>query len=479
MSEMTMNNTAAVAASRRGAHRASTAQLLAEIAEFCRRAGMAESTFGRKVVNDGKLVARLRFGGRVTTDTVERVRRYMKQSAPVESSAARGATADAAQAACDTDKRAPTHFRFYDNPQKYLLFVNTCNEKAVIADRVTAELAHARPHVPALRLFDAGVGDGAVLTRVLRSAHDRFPTVPFYVVGKELSLEAVRLALDRMPDRFVEHPASVLVMTNMLYPEAPWLRPGTLAGASGIVWKELALQGRTAGQFERQVTDLHAFLEENWTARASEAGNAIYERPVVLVIYRSDYELLLDSVRPKQGAVRADFDIVIASQSYRARAPIEFKAQKVLAPLVRALGDGGRLVGIHSCGRDPGMEIVRRVWPDEDPFRDDRHQLLRATSKALGPQARAFGFNTFADKRALFRYELHRLASESATSIGTSTVMAAWNAAVYVAQIEDARLEQAMANGAHLTATREVLRKHGKLWFQNESYVITRQRKLR
>ncbi len=35
-------------------------QLLAQISEFCRNADMAESTFGRRAVNDGKLVHRLR-----------------------------------------------------------------------------------------------------------------------------------------------------------------------------------------------------------------------------------------------------------------------------------------------------------------------------------------------------------------------------------------------------------------------------------
>ena len=36
--------------------------LLREIADYCRAAGMAESTFGRLAVNDGKFVNRLRFG---------------------------------------------------------------------------------------------------------------------------------------------------------------------------------------------------------------------------------------------------------------------------------------------------------------------------------------------------------------------------------------------------------------------------------
>ena len=52
-------------------------QVLTEISEFCRAAGMAESTFGRAAINDGKLVSRLRNGGRITTDTLDKIRAYM------------------------------------------------------------------------------------------------------------------------------------------------------------------------------------------------------------------------------------------------------------------------------------------------------------------------------------------------------------------------------------------------------------------
>jgi hypothetical protein len=74
---------------------------------------------------------------------------------------------------------------------------------------------------------------------------------------------------------------------------------------------------------------------------------------------------------------------------------------------------------------------------------------------------------------------MHTLPAEIGASVGTSTLLAAWNAAVYVAQIDDERLEPAMSSGAYLEATREVLQKHGKLWFQNESYVISRPRFVR
>jgi SAM-dependent methyltransferase len=447
--------------------------LLRDIAEYCRSARMAESTFGRHAVNDGKLVSRLRLGGRVTTDTVERVRAFIAR----EPGPAVNGTPPLAPLPASGPAPTAQNFRFYDNRQKYLLFVTTCSEKWVIAQRVGMELGNIHPRPPALRVFDAGTGDGTVLARTMRAMHHRFPTMPFYIVAKEISLEDVRLVLEKMPDRLFEHPATVLVVTNMYYSEAPWLTPNSVTSATSLVWHELALAGNTAHDFEAQITDLRDFLGESWRALASPtSGNPVYEKPVVLVIYREDHKFLLDQVRPRRGLTRADYDLVIASQPYRARAPVEFKARRVVAPLARSLAPGGRMIAIHSHGGDPGLEIIRRIWPDEDPFTTDRHALLRATKTELGSAGRDLNFGAYADARALFRYDMHTLPSEISVTIGTSTLFAAWNAAVYVAQIEDQRLSAAISSGAYLEATREVLHQHGGLWFWDESYVISRKR---
>jgi len=450
--------------------------LLRDIAEYCRGAGIAESTFGRLAVNDGKLVGRLRLGGRVTTDTVERVRAFI---ACEPHPAINGVSIDLPVSLSPPTAEAGHNFRFYDNRQKYLLFVTTCSEKQVIAQRVGLELANIHPRPPALRVFDAGMGDGTVLARTMRAMHTRFPTMPFYIVGKELSVEDVRLVLEKMPDRLYEHPAMVLVITNMFYSEAPWLKPNSVTSATSLVWQELSLIGNTAHEFEAQITDLQPFLAEHWHARvSSNTGNPIYEKPVVLVIYRDDHKFLLDQVRPRRGFTNADYDLVIASQPYRARAPIEFKARRVVAPLARSLAPGGRLIAIHSYGHDPGLEVIQKVWPGENPFITDRHALLRATKAELGSAGRELNFGAYADGRALFRYDMHTLPSEISETIGTSTLFAAWNAAVYVAQVEDQRLSEAISSGAYLEATREVLRIHGGLWFWDESYVISRKRGL-
>src|SRR3954468_17989400 len=233
--------------------------ILQEISDFCRQVGLAESTFGRRAVNDGKLASRLRNGGRITTDTLDRIREFMAShrdkpalSRPlvIERTAALRAPMRSegpvpiAHAALPSDPLR--NFRFFDNRQKYLLFVNTCSEKWEVANRVSLELANIHPRPPAVRLFDAGVGDGTVLARVMRAMHDRFPTMPFYVVGKEISLEDIRLTLQKLPDRFVEHPSSVVVLTNLAYAEAPSLNVRSLSAAASLVWKEVAMDGTSA-----------------------------------------------------------------------------------------------------------------------------------------------------------------------------------------------------------------------------------------
>ena len=45
---------------------------------------------------------------------------------------------------------------------------------------------------------------------------------------------------------------------------------------------------------------------------------------------------------------------------------------------------------------------------------------------------------------------------------------------MYVAQIEDVRLNEMLQSGDYLQATKNVLQRHGGLWFQDESFVVVR-----
>ncbi len=367
-------------------------------------------------------------------------------------------------------------FRFFDNREKYLLFVTTCTEKWAIAERVGESLGGVRPTPPALRLFDAGTGDGTVLSSTLRRLHEEFPTVPVLVVGKEISLEDVRLTLEKLPDRFAEHPRLVVVLTNMHYREAPRLWPSVEAKAARLNWRECALEGRSAHEFSEQIETLCGALVDWWQVDTSpKTGNPLYVEPSVVILYREDQRFLLDAVIPRRGKSPVEFDLIIAAQPYRMRSPIETKVRYVLEPLSLALAPGGRMVVMQSTGQDPGMEIIRRVWPDEAPFETPAPMLVRALLERLKEARPESQFLSDSDQHTLFRFRMHATPGEVREPVSASTLLAAWNAAVYVAQIDDNQVAEAMTREDYLEATREVLQRHGGLWFTDESFVVQRR----
>lgn len=363
-------------------------------------------------------------------------------------------------------------FRFFDNRLKYLTFVNTTNEKWRISERVRHEVEHITPRPPALRVFDAGMGDGTVLANTMRALHQQHPTIPQYMVGKEISLEDIRLSLDKLPDRLVEHPASVVTMTNLFYTEAPWLTPNKPAD---VTWKFVGLDGQSSIGFQEQLRDIDPFLVANWQVKSSpKTGNPLYVTPTVLVIYRTDHAFLLDSVIPREGRVDANYDLILASQPWRARTPAPLKARSILAPLSRALAPGGRMLTVQSAGGDPAEEIVNAIWPEIALFPVNRYDLIAALKDELGEEAAEYDLTIPSGGDALLSYRMHTLPEEVGPSIGTSTLSAAWNAATYVAQIDDQMLEVVQGSTAHFETTGNILHKYGGLWFNDEAFTIVR-----
>ena len=192
------------------------------------------------------------------------------------------------------------------------------------------------------------------------------------------------------------------------------------------------------------------------------------------MLYRKDRAFALDGVIPPPGGAPAGYDLVIASQPYRARLSAEIKVRNVLGPLARALSPGGRMIVIQATGKDPGMELINAVWEEEFPFVTPRRDLIAAMKEALDRSHNDLNYDALRDDESLFRYELHALPDEIGENIGTSTLLAAWNAATYVAQIEDDRMVDVLRDGDYLEAARDVLKRHGGLWFEDESFLVTR-----
>jgi len=292
-----------------------------------------------------------------------------------------------------------------------------------------------------------------------------------FVVAKEISLEDVRLGLEKLPDRFFEHPATVFIVTNLNYAEAPRLMPRDAQLAAALNWQEVRLTGATADEYAQQIEELSSALTSGWQTRPSQrTGNPMIVRPSVLVMYREDHKFLLDGVIPKPGQICEHYDLVLASQPWRARMVADFKVHKVLGPLARSLAPGGRLLAIQSWGRDPGLEIIQQLWPEERPFQVDRHELLAALRRELARDAREFNLAALPDEKAVFRYEMHTLPSADRRPHRYFNPVCRLECRHLREQIEDERLDAVVNNGAYLEATQRVLqKKHGGLWFNDEA----------
>ena len=170
-----------------------------EIESFCEEYGIAESTFGRMAVNDGKFVGRIRAGRSAGKATVEAVDGFMRRVHTGEITL-RGrsrrkhdvsnAEAMAEIKTCETSVRTASSLEFHEQRQRYHVFANTTNEAWLVAERAMAEMRRIKVRSPGLRLFSTLMDNGAALNRILRSFHKSHPAVPFLAVVKGRGLDA-------------------------------------------------------------------------------------------------------------------------------------------------------------------------------------------------------------------------------------------------------------------------------------------------
>jgi hypothetical protein len=222
-----------------------------------------------------------------------------------------------------------------------------------------------------------------------------------------------------------------------------------MSAASSMVWHEVALTGSSAYQFEQQITDMVPFLNENWKAGVSaKTGNPCTSgRWCWWCTARttSSCSTHHSEAGRHPRRLRSGDRVAAVPRPRLAR----FQSQARVAPLA------ARWAG-RPADRDPFARQRSRPGdhPEgvagDNPFIHDRHQIMKAVKHELGPAGRDLNFNAYADNRSLFRYDMHTLPSEisGASSIGTSTLFAAWNAAIYVAQVEDHRVAEAATTAA-------------------------------
>ena len=144
-------------------------------------------------------------------------------------------------------------------------------------------------------------------------------------------MEDVRLGLEKLPDRFIEHKNTVFIISNLHYAEAASLKSKNISKQKKINWKNIKLKGNSSIDFANQLRKLNPFLEKNWQIETdNKTGNPTYKTPSVLVIFRKDQEFVLNNLIPTKSKSSNKFNLIIASQPYRSRITAEKKVKYVI-----------------------------------------------------------------------------------------------------------------------------------------------------
>ena len=454
------------------------------IQEFCRKHGVAESTFGRLSVNDGKLFSRIAAGSRIEPDTARRVAGYMAMAdrgevrlrgRPRRSKRHSATETMADLISQETSVRTPGSFAFYEQRQRFHVFANTTNESWVLADRFAEELARLTPGPEGIRLFYSPMDNGIALTRMLRAVHARFPGTPVLVVLRGRGLEDLRNTMGRLVDRICEHPLSVFVLTNLYVREALVLEKLSDDNPDPVNRRTVALSGTKSYDYQLQIASLYGDLSREWLIRQGRHGQPVYAAPSIVTVFRDDQRDRLSQLIPDPGREPPVFDHCLLNHAYLQSHTMHFRINHVLMPTAAALAPGGKMTVVQAHGQDPAHEIVRRVWPDQPiPF-ISRHDTIQALRRGLGRLEPKFSFSGLTDATSLFRFDMHTLPILEDMEIGTLSLSSAWNNAIYFAEVKEDLAQAAVREGSrYLEVTRDVLLKHGGLWFVNETFSATR-----
>ena len=460
--------------------------ILAVVRSFCKEKGIAESTFGRLAVNDGKFVRRIASGSRIAPETAKRVEAFigktnrgeiMLRGRPRRKKIESGAFKMAELISQETSIRTRGDFAIHEQRHRSHIFAATTNESWVHADVMANDLQGITPGPNGFRIFYSPMDNGTTLVRVLRALHALHSDVPVQVVIKGWGLEDLRNTISRMVDRLIEHPLTVFVLTNLYTREAVHLRKSAEEGPQDLIWTNLPLEGKRSYDYQLQVGALFENLAEQWTVVQGKDNLPEYALPSVVCVYRDDKAGELRDLIPEENGDPLEFDYCFLNHPFLHSHSMTFRTAYVLTPIIEHLVPNGMARVVQSYGEDPAHEIIHRVTDGKAFPCVSRHEIISSLKKSLGAKQKHVSFSGLTDTKSLYRFDMHTLQiiGEDDTGALSLSLQSAWSNAVYFGQLKE-ELAQAMhREGMHyLNVTRDVLLERRGLWFVNETFAIKR-----
>tara|TARA_B100001121_G_scaffold66803_1_gene58780 strand:- start:776 stop:1879 length:1104 start_codon:yes stop_codon:yes gene_type:complete len=363
--------------------------------------------------------------------------------------------------------------RFFDDRLKYLSFIHNTGEKKAISERIYAYISNLSDNKSYLRILDAGTGDGTIFSNIIKSFHKYHPYSSLLITGKEISYEDLKNTLEKIPDRFVEHPNMLMTMTNVKFSELGMIENSNKIKDKRVKEFNLVLKSNNSFDFNSQLSGnlLANFIKKNWGIEIDRNDRTSYSFPCIIRIYRKDNERHLKKFL-KNNYKNNNYDLIIASQAYRAASPVNVKVNNVIGPLMRMLNKSGKLLITHSVGGASVQKILKLAFKDKEPFPNKAKDIIEFLKDNPFGENNIYNFS----KVRNYTFKFKRAPDKTVTELFGHNTDAKWANILYVGQIAEKDIQLFEKNQKLQLKVKKAIDRSKDLQFQNEIFSITKVR---
>ena len=363
--------------------------------------------------------------------------------------------------------------RFFDDRLKYLSFIQNTGEKKAISLKLYPHIANMSKNKSYLRVLDAGTGDGTIKSNVIKSFHKYHPYTSLLITGKEISYEDLKNTLDKMPDRFVEHPNLLVTMTNVKFSELGLIENSKKIKNKKVKEFNLVLNSNNSFDFNDQISGvaLGNFIKKNWGIEIDNKSRTSYSNPCVIRIYRKDNEKHLKQFI-NNDYENNNYDLIIASQAYRAASSVKLKVSNVIGPLMRLLNKSGKLLITHSLGGENVQKILKVGFKDIEAFPNQAKDIIEFLKNNPFGENNIYTFS----KPKNYNFQFKKTPDQTVTELFGHNTDAKWANILYVGQIPEKDIQKLEKNTKLYNRVKRMIDKTAVIEFKNEIFAITKVR---
>ncbi len=363
--------------------------------------------------------------------------------------------------------------RFFDDRLKYLSFIQNTGEKKAISLKLYPHVAKMSKNKSYLRILDAGTGDGTIKSNIIKSFHKHHPYTSLLITGKEISYEDLKNTLDKMPDRFVEHSNLLVTMTNVKFSELGLIENSKKINNKRVKEFNLVLKSNNSFDFNDQISgsSLGNFIKKNWGIEIDKKGRTSYSNPCLIRIYRQDNEKHLKQF-VNNDYKNNNYDLIIASQAYRAASSVKVKINNVIGPLMRLLNKSGKLLVTHSCGGDSIQKILKLAFKQKEAFPNTAKDIIEYLKDNPFGENNKYSYS----KPLNYFFKFKKAPDQTVTELFGHNTDAKWANIVYVGQIPEKDIQILENNSRLHNKVRKAIDNAGQISFKNEIFSIKKIR---